>query len=221
MPEDHALMDAAKVQRLQKLYGILVSLLRGRPLLLVKQMEKERGGLDAMRILRKMDPRERARSLAIMRQLASWSFKEGDLHSQLIQFEEAVASYETASNKIYPEDLVITSIVCGWKEPLRSQVRLRMTAKTTHQEIHAWILQYEASTPRGPQVWPFAPEVEGRSRWRWTSIWAKGKGRQGARRATKAVEPKQGSMGSKGNGASLDNGASRATGGMIQGRGNQ
>ena len=60
-------MDAAKVQRLQKLYGILVSLLRGRPLLLVKQMEKERGGLDAMRILRKMDPRERARSLAIMR----------------------------------------------------------------------------------------------------------------------------------------------------------
>ena len=76
MPEDHELMDAAKVQRLQKLYGILVSLLRGRPLLLVKQMEKECGGLDAMRILRrKMDPRERARSLAIMR-----------------QFEEAVAS---------------------------------------------------------------------------------------------------------------------------------
>ena len=149
VPEDHALMEPAKAQRSQKLYAILVSLLRGRPLLLVKGLEKERAGLEAMRVLRKeMEPKERARSLALMRQLASWSFKEGGLHEQLVQFEEAVASYETASSKVYPEDLVIASVVGGLKEPLRSQVQLRMTSTTTYTEIRSWILQYEAvNTP--------------------------------------------------------------------------
>ena len=43
IPEDHALMNETKVQRSQKLYGVLVSLLRGRLLLLVKGLEKVRG----------------------------------------------------------------------------------------------------------------------------------------------------------------------------------
>eukprot|EP00439_Symbiodinium_sp_Y106_P075674 s1337_g15.t1 len=43
IPEDHALMNETKVQRSQQLYGVLVSLLRGRPLLLVKGLEKFRG----------------------------------------------------------------------------------------------------------------------------------------------------------------------------------
>eukprot|EP00439_Symbiodinium_sp_Y106_P075033 s1337_g14.t1 len=79
-----------------------------------------------------------------MRQLASWTFREGGLHEQLIQFEEAVSSYELASSKVYPEDLVIATIVGGLREPLKSQVQLRLTSKTTYAEIREWILQYEA-----------------------------------------------------------------------------
>ncbi|CAE7236430.1 dcl1, partial [Symbiodinium sp. CCMP2456] len=95
--EDHALMDEAKVQRSQMLFGILVSLLRGRPLLLVKGLEKERAGFEAMRLLRReMEPKERPRALAIMRQLAGWTFY-GNLHEQLMQFEEAVSSYEAVN----------------------------------------------------------------------------------------------------------------------------
>ena len=145
IPEDHALMNETKVQRSQKLYGILVSLLRGRPLLLVKGLERDRAGFEAMRVLRReMERKERSRALAIMRQLASWTFREGGLHEQLIQFEEAVSSYEVASSKVYPEDLVIATIVGGLREPLRSQVQLRLTGKTTYAEIREWILQYEA-----------------------------------------------------------------------------
>ena len=68
IPEDHALMNETKVQRSQKLYWILVSLLRGRPLLLVKGLEKDRAGFEAIRVLRReMEPKERSRALAIMR----------------------------------------------------------------------------------------------------------------------------------------------------------
>ena len=206
VPEDHALMEPAKAQRSQKLYAILVSLLRGRPLLLVKGLEKDRAGLEAMRVLRKeMEPKERARSLALMRQLASWSFKEGGLHEQLVQFEEAVASYETASSKVYPEDLVIASVVGGLKEPLRSQVQLRMTSTTTYPEIRSWILQYEAvnmpwsttlssrggggSSHGGPQPM----EVD--------QIWAKGKDGQGKKGDPKGKgKDGKGKKGDKGNG---------------------
>ncbi|CAE7561573.1 unnamed protein product, partial [Symbiodinium necroappetens] len=148
---------------------------------------------------------ERARSLALMRQLASWSFKEGGLHEQLVQFEEAVASYETASSKVYPEDLVIASVVGGLKEPLQSQVQLRMTSTTTYPEIRSWILQYEAvntpwsttlssrggggSSHGGPQPM----EVD--------QIWAKGKDGKGKKGDPKGKgKDGKGKKGDKGNG---------------------
>ena len=45
---------------------------------------------------------------------------------------------------MYPEDLVIATIVGGLREPLKSQIQLRLTGKTTYAEIREWILQYEA-----------------------------------------------------------------------------
>ena len=143
--EDHALMAPEKVQRSQRLFGVLVSLLKGRPLLLIKGFEKERAGYEAMRVLRReMEPKERARSLALLRQLASWTFKEGNVHEQLVQFEDAVASYESSSGKSYPPDLQIATVVANLREPLRSQVQLRMTATTGYSDLREWILQYES-----------------------------------------------------------------------------
>ena len=74
-PIDHALLDSDAVSRSQKLFGLLCSLVRGRPLLLIKNLEASRGGYEALRILKQeMEPKEKARSLALMRQLASWQF---------------------------------------------------------------------------------------------------------------------------------------------------
>ena len=142
---DHDLLDEDQVLRSQKLYGVLCSLLKNRPLMLVRGLAKEKAGLEAIRLLkREMEPKERARSLAIVRQLSSWEFKDDkNLHEQLIAYEEAVTSYEAASGSNFPEDLVLATVVNGLREPLRSQVQLRMGASTTYQEIRQWILQYE------------------------------------------------------------------------------
>ncbi|CAE7403195.1 unnamed protein product, partial [Symbiodinium microadriaticum] len=95
-------------------------------LLIVRAQEKEKNGFECIRLLRwEMEPKERSRSLAIVRQLAAWTFKEGNLHEQIIAYEDAVKGYESSSGKLYPEDLQIATITSGLKEPLRSQVQLR------------------------------------------------------------------------------------------------
>ena len=59
----HALLSDESAERSQKLFGVLCSYLRGRPLLIVRGQEKERNGLEGFRLLkREMEPKERARS---------------------------------------------------------------------------------------------------------------------------------------------------------------
>ncbi|CAE7941469.1 unnamed protein product, partial [Symbiodinium necroappetens] len=143
--QDHAFLDAEATMRSQKLFGVLCSYVRGRPLLLVKSQESTKNGLEAIRLLkREMEPRERARALAIVRNLASWTFKEGGLHEQLVAFEEAVTAYERASGKVYSQDLMIATVVTGLREPLRSQVQLRMNDKTEYKDLREWVLSYES-----------------------------------------------------------------------------
>ena len=115
---------------------MLCNVLRNRSLLIVRAQEKEKNGFECIRLLRwEMEPKERSRSLAIVRQLAAWTFKEGNLHEQIIAYEDAVKGYESSSGKLYPEDLQIATITSGLKEPLRSQVQLRMTSSTQYSDM--------------------------------------------------------------------------------------
>ena len=45
---DHSLMSDAEVERSRKLYSLLCSLLKGRPLLLIKGLESSKNGLEAI-----------------------------------------------------------------------------------------------------------------------------------------------------------------------------
>ena len=145
-PVDHAILPDSMVQRSTKLYGLLCSLLNGRPLFIVRGVEASKSGYEAVRLLkREMEPKEKARSLALLRQLASWKFDgPGGVYEQLIKYEDALRAYETAAAKEFPKELVLATVLTGIKEPLRSQVQMRMTATTTYAELREWILQYEA-----------------------------------------------------------------------------
>ena len=141
----HDLMTTEQIERSRRLYSLLCSLLKGRPLLIIKGLESSKCGLEAIRRLRcEMEPKEKARSLALLRQLAAWTFQPNvNLHEQLVKYEEALRMYEEASGKEYPQDLVLATVVTGLRDPLRSQVQLRMSSSTTYQEIREWVLQYE------------------------------------------------------------------------------
>ncbi|CAE7234299.1 GIP [Symbiodinium sp. CCMP2456] len=146
----HELLPDDVVSRSQRLYGLLCSLLRGRPLLLIKNLDSTKCGYEAIRRLKnEMEPREKARSLALLRSLASWRFDgTAGLHEQLVKYEEALRTYELASQKTFPEDLVLATVLTGMKEPLRSQLQLRMGPGTKYSEVREWILQWESlNTP--------------------------------------------------------------------------
>eukprot|EP00439_Symbiodinium_sp_Y106_P004719 s6579_g1.t1 len=104
---DHSLLTDAEVARSRKLFSLLCSLVKGRPLLLIKNLEGAKNGLEAVRVLRNaMEPKEKARSLALLRQLAGWTFQPtAGLHEQIVKYEEALRMYEEAAGKEFPGEL--------------------------------------------------------------------------------------------------------------------
>eukprot|EP00439_Symbiodinium_sp_Y106_P057167 s3995_g8.t1 len=142
----HHFMDEQQTSRSQRLFGLLCSVLKGRPLLLIRSLEPTRCGFEAVRLLRReMEPREKARSLALMRQLAAWTFPAtGSLHEHLVKYEDALRLYEEAAGQPFPKELVLATVVTGLRDPLKSQVQLRMTERTTYAEIREWVLQFES-----------------------------------------------------------------------------
>ncbi|CAE7451931.1 GIP, partial [Symbiodinium sp. CCMP2456] len=142
---DQSLMSDAELERSRKLYSLLCSLLKGRPLLLIKGLEGSKNGMEAIRLLRNaMEPQEKTRSLALLRQLAGWTFQAGvGLQEQIVKYEEALKMYEDAAGKEFPPDLVLATVVNGLRDPLRSQVQMRMTSRTTYAEVKEWVVQYE------------------------------------------------------------------------------
>ncbi|CAE7198879.1 unnamed protein product [Symbiodinium sp. CCMP2456] len=143
---DHAVLTADEVSRSHRLFGVLCNMIKGRPLLIVRQKQETKNGMEAWRLLRReMEPKEKARSLALVRQLAGWRFdQQTGLHEQLIKYEEALRLYEASSGKSFPEDLVLATVVTGLKEPLKSQIQLRMGSTTRYSEVREWVLQYES-----------------------------------------------------------------------------
>ncbi|CAE7605318.1 GIP [Symbiodinium sp. CCMP2592] len=115
VPLSHELMEQAQVERSQKLFGLLCSVVKGRPLLLIRSLETTRCGLEAVRLLRcEMEPRDKTRSLALMRQLAAWTFPTtGSLHEHLVKYEDALRMYEEASGASFPPELTMATVVTG------------------------------------------------------------------------------------------------------------
>ena len=143
---EHAFLPDAQVARSQKLFGLLCGLLKGRPLLLIRGAEASKNGLEAIRILRgAMEPREKARSLAMMRHLAAWTFHggKGTMYEQLVRYEDALKAYELAAGRPFPEELSVATVVTGLKEPLRSQIQMRVGPSTKYSEIRDWVVQFE------------------------------------------------------------------------------
>ena len=231
---DNSLLPDETASRSQRLFGALCSLVKGRPLLLIKGLEKEKNGYEALRRLRReMEPKERTRSLAIMRQLAQWEFKENvGLHEQLVAYEEALRAYESSSGKTFSEDLMVATVVMGLKEPLKSQVQLRMTPDTKYSDLREWILQYEnVNTP-----WSLSLSTSSKSQaggpqpMDVDQVWAKGWGK-GGKKGKKGKDDKGKGKGkwAKGDGKQqqwskgqqqAQWGRGKGTGGWQKGKGN-
>ena len=129
------------------------------------------------------------------------------LHEQQVRYEEQLKTYELASSKKFPEELVLATVLTGMREPLRSQLQMRMGPGTKYSEIREWILQWESlNTPWGTSGGKAGGKDDGGQRpMEVDRIYGKdgkGKGKKGKDGKGKGKDAKGKDKGAKGKGKS-------------------
>ena len=136
--------DETKAQAI-RLYSLLISYLRNRPLKLVRHMKQENGFEAWQRLLREMQPVTRARSLALLTQLSRVQFAEGkSISEQLPVYESIVAEYERISGHTYGDDNKVASILQAVPAHVRSRLQLWITDSTTYEQLKNKVMELEA-----------------------------------------------------------------------------
>ena len=136
--------DLDRQDRSEKLFSLLSTLLRNRPLQLLRGVA-DNNGYEAWRILYKdMQPPTRQRSLALVQSLNKLNFETNKTTSeQLPQFELMIREYERTSKSTYPDDLKVAAIIAALPGQLQVQVQMSVTESTTYEEIKQKIELFE------------------------------------------------------------------------------
>ena len=139
--------DLDRQDRSEKLFSLLSTLLRNRPLQLLRGVA-DNNGYEAWRVLyRDMQPPTRQRSLALVQSLNRLKFEAGrTITEQLPQFELLIREYERTSRTTYPDDLKVAAIIAALPGQLQAQVQMSVSESTTYEEIKQKIELFEQVT---------------------------------------------------------------------------
>ena len=132
-----------------RLYAVLTSYLRNRPLKLVRRIRAENGFEAWQRLLTEMQPATRARSLALLTQLSRVQFAEGKtISEQLPQYETIIAEYGRISGHTYADDAKVASILQAVPPHLRAHLQLWINDETTYEQVKNKVMELEALSTR-------------------------------------------------------------------------
>ncbi|CAE7676733.1 unnamed protein product [Symbiodinium sp. CCMP2592] len=136
-------------ERSTKLYAILASYLRNRPLKLLKSEGSPDGYSVWRRLFEELEPSSRTRGLAMAQALVSFPqmTKGTSILDYLLTYEKLVAEYEKLSEgKPYDENLKIGTVLKGLPNELRKHILIGLTPTTKYADIRKKLLEYERST---------------------------------------------------------------------------
>ena len=146
---DMSVMHEDEKKRCSFLYGLLASLLRGRPLQVVKQVEKANGFESLRQLVVACEPASRNRSMGLLSCILSWpSFSSKSTYlAQILKFETAVNEFEKTGEKVSDsiKSAVLMRSVTG---NLKTWLQLRLTDSTSYNELRESILAFERSTTK-------------------------------------------------------------------------
>ena len=140
--------DAEK-QRNAFFYSPLSSLLRQRPLLVVKQIAGN-NGLEAYRtLINQNEPASKNRSIGLLNVIMKWPTFSGkqSLIQHVLKLEHAYGEYEKLGTRLGDElkTAVLMRSVTGQLKPW---LQLQVTKATTYARVREMILDYDASTTK-------------------------------------------------------------------------
>ncbi|CAE7286480.1 unnamed protein product [Symbiodinium sp. CCMP2592] len=148
-PPNPADYTVGERERSTKLYAILASYLRNRPLKLLKSEGSPDGYSVWRRLFEELEPSSRTRGLAMAQALVSFPqmTKGTSILDYLLTYEKLVAEYEKLSEgKPYDENLKIGTVLNGLPNELRKHILIGLTPTTKYADIRKKLLGYERST---------------------------------------------------------------------------
>ena len=134
-----------------KLYSVLSSYLKHRPLKILRSVLNNDGFEVWRRLSVELQPTRRSRSLAMAQALVSFpSMSKGaSLCDYVLTHEKLVDEYEKLSGLRYDPNLKIGTLLKGVPNDLKRTLLFDMGDKTTYEQMRARLLEYERSS----QTW--------------------------------------------------------------------
>ena len=144
-PPDSSSYSADEKALSQRLYAILSSYLRGRYMQLVRANHPNRDGFALWyEMIREFIPSTKQRALALAQTLSQFpSFKEKSMLESVLQYENLVQQYESASGQTYPSDLKAATLIRCSPPRLREHLQLSLSDVSTYADVREALLAYE------------------------------------------------------------------------------
>ena len=135
---DMSIMDDSERKRCTFLYGLYASLLRQRPLMMLKKIEGSNGFEAFRQLVLSMEPVSRNRSLGILNAIMSWpqfSMKGGSVVAQLLKLEAAFREYERTTGEALQEELRFAVVFRCVTGQLKTWLQLQVQDGTSYAEL--------------------------------------------------------------------------------------
>ena len=145
---DFVEMSAEQHARSEQLHSILVSLLRNRPLKILRGVEG-RNGLEAWRQLsRQLAPRTRARSIGLLQAYLNHPnfVKEKTMVEQILGFERLAEEYANVAKENIGDSTQLSVLLRVIPNHLRQHLQMQLSEDASYTEMREKVLSYERTT---------------------------------------------------------------------------
>ena len=136
----------------RQLYAILTTMLKERPLQLLKSIAGN-SGFEAWRILHTtLAPTSKTRALALLGAISQYpNMSQGNLLEQLLKLEDLFRKYEQAASKPVPEDMKAALLLRILPNSVKTHLTMSINDESTYDEMREVILRWERSSQKWSQ----------------------------------------------------------------------
>ena len=132
-----------------KLYAVLTTMLRERPLQILRSVP-DNNGFEAWRVLHTtLAPKSKTRALALLGAISQYpNMTQGNLLEQLLKMEDLFKKYEQAANKPVPEEVKSALLLRVLPQSVKSHLTVSITDESTYDQMREVILRWERSSQK-------------------------------------------------------------------------
>ena len=159
-PVDTTAQSNAEMRRGSFLYGLLASLLKQRPLMVLKAVGGANGYEAYRQLICANEPHSKNRSMSLLNLIMNWpSFSnKTSLLSQVMKLENAYAEYERLGTALAEEIRTAVLMRCITGQ-LKVWLQLQITETTSYNQLRELVVSYERSTARWTDSMVLGAEV--------------------------------------------------------------